>query len=107
MIISAVKKGKKPRPLQGKREGNVLHFPRLPSSELEHPTQKPIELIEYLISKTSVEGELIVDPFAGVGTTLISAKKLNRRFWGCEIDEVFWKIGMEKLCKMEKGGETK
>lgn len=107
MIISAVKKDKKPRPLQGKREGNVLHFPRLPSSEPEHPTQKPLELIEHLIMKTSVEGELIVDPFAGVGTTLIAAKKLNRRFWGCEIDEVYWKIGVEKLCKMEKGGETK
>ena len=102
MIIFAVKKEGKPRPLEGKREWNVLLFPRVPPNILEHPTQKPLELIEHLIVKTSVEGELIVDPFAGVGTTLIAAKKLNRRFWGCEIDEVFWKIGMEKLWRMEK-----
>ena len=101
MIIGAVKKNGKPRPLTGKRERNVLFFPRVSPLQLDHPAQKPPELIEFLIMKTTVEGELIVDPFAGVGTTLIAAKKLNRRFWGCEIDEVFWKIGVEKLCKME------
>jgi DNA modification methylase len=101
MIIGAVKKNGKPRPLTGKRERNVLFFPRVSPLQLDHPAQKPSELIEFLIMKTTVEGELIVDPFAGVGTTLIAAKKLNRRFWGCEIDEVFWKIGVEKLCKME------
>jgi DNA modification methylase len=102
MVIGAVKKNGKPRPLTGKRERNVLFFPRVSPLQLDHPAQKPTELIEFLIMKTTVEGELIVDPFAGVGTTLISAKKLNRRFWGCEIDEVFWRIGVEKLCKMDK-----
>lgn len=51
-----------------------------------HPWQQPQREAEYLISRLSYEGDLVVDPFAGSGTTLAAAKKLNRRYLGCEIN---------------------
>lgn len=72
------------RPLIGKRDTNVVRFPRT-NNDL-HPTQKPVELIEYLISKSSLPGEKVLDPFLGSGTTAVAAVKLGRRYIGIEID---------------------
>lgn len=55
----------------------------------EHPTQKPEKLIERLILASSKEGDVILDPFVGSGTTLVVAKKLNRRYCGIEINEEY------------------
>lgn len=52
-----------------------------------HPTEKPRELLALLVAATTEEGQLVVDPFAGSGSTFEAAHALNRRFWGCEIDE--------------------
>lgn len=49
-----------------------------------HPTVKPITLMEYLIEMASKEGQIILDPFAGSGTTLVAAKRLNRKYIGIE-----------------------
>ena len=51
-----------------------------------YPTQKPIALYERIIMAGSNEGDLVVDPFAGSGTTMIASKRLNRRFAGCDIN---------------------
>jgi len=53
----------------------------------EHPTAKPIDLIKKLIESTTKTGDIVADPFAGHGSTLISAKESNRNLWGCELDE--------------------
>ncbi|MBC7910129.1 MAG: site-specific DNA-methyltransferase [Pyrinomonadaceae bacterium] len=55
----------------------------------EHPTQKPEKLLAKIILASSRKGDLILDPFAGSGTTCVVAKKLKRRFIGIEIDERF------------------
>jgi site-specific DNA-methyltransferase (adenine-specific) len=55
----------------------------------EHPTQKPEKLIAKLILASSREGELIFDPFCGVGTTPVVARKLRRHFVGIERDELY------------------
>ena len=49
-----------------------------------HPTQKPEKLLAKLILASSKEGDLVLDPFAGSGSTLVTAKKLNRQFIGIE-----------------------
>lgn len=54
--------------------------------ENKHPTVKPLKLMSYLITMGSREGDLILDPFAGSGTTLEAAKLLNRRFVGIDKD---------------------
>lgn len=52
-----------------------------------HPATFPEQLAEEQIYSWSNEGDLVFDPFAGSGTTLITAKKMNRRFYGCDISE--------------------
>jgi site-specific DNA-methyltransferase (adenine-specific) len=53
----------------------------------KHPTQKPLALLERIISASSKKGELVLDPFMGSGTTCLAATKLNRMFVGIEIEK--------------------
>lgn len=52
-----------------------------------YPTQKPLALLERLVSMTTNPGDWVVDPFAGSGTTLVAAHRLGRRSWGCDAGE--------------------
>lgn len=52
-----------------------------------YPTQKPIELLERIINISTNEGDLVLDPFCGSGTTLVAAKMLNRRYLGIDISK--------------------
>jgi len=51
-----------------------------------HPTSKPIDLLKKLIESTTLQNDIVVDPFAGHGSTGIAAKELNRNYWLCELD---------------------
>lgn len=62
-----------------------------------HPTVKPIALMEYLIKLVTREGQLVLDPFIGSGTTAIACKKLNRRFIGFEINHDYCNIAEKRL----------
>jgi site-specific DNA-methyltransferase (adenine-specific) len=62
-----------------------------------HPTQKPEELIERIINASSFENDLVVDLFMGSGTTADVAKKLNRKYSGCEMDEEYYKRSIERI----------
>ena len=62
-----------------------------------HPTIKPIEIIDRLIRNSSKEGDLIFDPFMGSGTTGVSALKHNRRFIGCEIDKDYFNGSLQRI----------
>ncbi|MDR2152480.1 MAG: site-specific DNA-methyltransferase [Helicobacteraceae bacterium] len=64
-----------------------------------HPTQKPVKLIEKIIEIHSFEGELILDPFMGSGTTAIAALNASRKFVGFEIDEKFYDILTSRIAR--------
>lgn len=80
--------------------GNAWYFPRvryrMPEYE-EHPSQKPLPLLDRIISASSNPGEIILDPFAGTFTAARSAANLNRRSLSIEIDEGYVKIGLRRL----------
>lgn len=63
----------------------------------DHPTQKPEKLIAKLILASSKPGDLVLDPFMGSGTTAVVAKKLGRRFTGCEINSEYCMWAMKRL----------
>lgn len=63
----------------------------------DHPTQKPEKLVAKLILASSQEGDLVIDPFLGSGTTSVVAKKLGRRFIGMEIDEEYACIAARRI----------
>ena len=69
-----------------RKQSSVLEFDR-PTRSLEHPTMKPVKLFAYLIGNSSVQGDRVLDLFAGSGTTLIACEELGRRAYVMEKDE--------------------
>jgi DNA modification methylase/ParB-like chromosome segregation protein Spo0J len=90
-IIHAVKGS----PILFEREADVLQYDRVNTDR--HPTEKPVDLLARLIEITSVKGQRIADPFGGVGSTCEAAESLERHYWGCEINEDYWRHGCERL----------
>jgi len=80
--------------------GNVWEIPRVRyrMDEYEnHPTQKPIALLDRIIKASSNDGDIVLDPFSGTFTTSYVAKQLNRKSVGIEIQEEYVKIGLRRL----------
>jgi len=73
----------------------------------EHPTQKPLDLMEWCLTKSKTSG-VVLDPFMGSGTTLVAAKQLGRKAIGIEIEEKYCKIAVERLAQgvMDFGGNN-
>ena len=65
--------------------------------KLMHPCQKNEELIEKFILLSSQEGDLVFDPFCGSGTTLAVAKRLKRKYFGCEQKKKWFKIAQKRI----------
>ena len=63
----------------------------------KHPTQKPLALIERCLRASTHEGDVVLDPFAGSGSTGVAAVKLRRRFIGIEINREFAAVGVKRL----------
>lgn len=72
------------------------------SENTPHPTQKPEKLLAKIILASSKEGDIIFDPFAGVGTTGVVAKKLKRNFLMIEIDEKYCCYAIKRLLMAER-----
>ena len=67
-----------------------------------HPTVKPINMIEALIVNSSKEGQIILDPFMGSGTTAVAAMRENRYFIGFEIDKGYYEKSLKRIKEEEK-----
>lgn len=63
----------------------------------EHPCQLPVHLLERLVLMTTDEGDIVLDPFSGTGTTAIAAKRMGRRYIGLELDSSYVEISRKKL----------
>lgn len=83
------------RELNGRRDTNVLNFDRV--SDLKHPTQKPVSINEFLITKSSNKNDIILDPFIGSGTTAIAAINTVRQFIGIEQDAHYCEIARQRI----------
>ena len=68
---------------------------------VNHPCQMPEAVLERIIRVASNPGDLVIDPFAGSGTTLAVAKRLGRRFLGCELSEEYAEGVRERLQRVE------
>lgn len=76
----------------------LLNLPKKSEkTEGKHPTQKPESVLERIILASTKEGDLILDPFNGSGTTGVVAKKLNRKYIGIEIEKDFLNITKARL----------
>lgn len=78
-----------------RRQSTVLKFDR-PTRSAEHPTMKPVPLFDYLMKNSSNPGDLVLDPFAGSGTTLITAEQNGRTAYCVELDPKYVDVIIER-----------
>lgn len=83
-----------------RRHADILQFDRISPAKLRHSHEKPEDLIEFLIRKSSVEGETVLDPFCGSGTTAVCAKRLGRNFITMELDADYARIANERIAEV-------
>jgi site-specific DNA-methyltransferase (adenine-specific) len=82
----------------GKMIFNCMDWPRDDKSEKIHPTQKPVKLLERIIEIFTDEGDVVIDPVAGSGSTLVAAENKKRKAYGFEIKKNFF-VEAEKWIK--------
>ena len=88
---------KKWKDLNGTRDRDVLNYKRIEPSKNIHPTEKPQEILQYLIKKSTKENENILEPFAGGGSTLIASKETNRFATGVEIEKNYYELIQKRI----------
>ena len=85
---------------------DILNVPQKKTKGVDgknlHDTEKPVELMQILIENSSNKGELVLDPFMGIGATAIACIRTGRSFLGAEIDENYYKIATERIKESER-----
>lgn len=99
-IIYAVKGN----PKMNKRHDDVLTGREFMGTE--HPTEKPLDLLRLFIQTHTNEGDIVADPFAGVGSTLVAAYDTGRDMWGCEIDSQWHAVATQQIYNKMMTGEV-
>lgn len=84
---------------------NYLKYDTVPPNRKIHPTQKPDALLRHVISASCVAGEVVLDPFAGGGSTLVAASQVGCRFIGIEREEIFHRATTERIAEELAAGE--
>lgn len=78
---------------------NCLSVPNIvgKGDKNEHPTAKPVLLMQVMVEQSTNKGDIVLDPFAGGGSTLVAAKRAERQYIGFEIDKKYFDIAERKL----------
>lgn len=76
---------------------NILNFSNANQTGKVHPTQKPVALLEYLIKTYTQEGDVVLDPTMGSGSTGVACARLNRKFIGFEKDPKYFEIAKKRI----------
>jgi site-specific DNA-methyltransferase (adenine-specific) len=79
------------------RPQSVISIQRVNAEKLIHPTEKPVSLLRHLVEKVSSEGNVILDPFVGGGSTMIACSQINRQYIGFEIDKGYYETALSRL----------
>jgi site-specific DNA-methyltransferase (adenine-specific) len=77
--------------------GNVLRVKRVSGADAEHLTQKPVDLLEQMLSVISWPGDVVLDPFMGSGSTGVAATQLDRGFVGIEMERRYFDTACERI----------
>lgn len=89
-------------PLAGKRI-QAIHFQNTGKpEECAHPCPKPIAVARWMVSRASLPGECVFDPFMGSGTTGVACVELGRAFVGVEIDPAYFEIACERIDRAQR-----
>jgi len=94
-VIMFITKGR--HLIQGHRWPNVWEFSRIPSKKLRHPAEKPADMIQRMVESSSDEGDLVIDPFCGSGTTGEAAGACGRKFLLGDVDPSMVRKSCDRL----------
>ena len=83
---------------------SVLHFSNRKEKRY-HPTQKPVELLEYLVRTYTDPGDLVLDNCMGSGSTAVAAMRAGRRFVGFETDRKYFDIARRQVAEQRQAAE--
>ncbi|HTT80179.1 MAG TPA: site-specific DNA-methyltransferase, partial [Stellaceae bacterium] len=90
----------------GKNPSDVWIFPNVKNNHIEktiHPCQFPVELVERLVLSLTDEGQSVLDPYLGVGTTVIAAVKNGRIGYGCDTEPKYIDVAWQRLNQFRRG----
>ena len=90
----------------GKNPTDVWEIPIVNNNHPEktdHPCQFPVELVERLVLSMTNVGDIVLDPYMGVGSTLVAAHKHGRTGWGCDTVDQYVEIATDRLQRLERG----
>ena len=93
-------------PDPGTQMSSVWRIPSVSKREKVHgyhPTQKPLRVVRRALLASTLEGDLVFDPFCGSGTTAVAAKELNRFFAGAELEEEFAELAGRRIRATVRG----
>lgn len=79
------------------KSSNIIKVPITAEDHGKHVAQKPLALMELLVSLVTKEGQVVLDPFTGSGTTCVAAHRLNRHYIGMEINEMYCEIAKSRI----------
>lgn len=83
----------------GKRPASVLNVPKVSSSAIQHPNEKPVELAARLIETCTDRGAVVLDPFMGSGTTAVACLRTGRNYLGFELDERYFELAQNRIAE--------
>ena len=83
--------------LNGNRDVDTLYYNRVVGKQQLHQNQKPVDLLEFLISKSSNFGETVLDCFMGSGSTGVACQNTNRDFIGIELEPKYYEIAVNRI----------
>ena len=89
----------------GKKYPTTLIEAYQPPKSKTHPTEKPVELMEYLVRTYTNPGDLVVDPFCGTGSTAVACRNSGRRFLGGDTNEAYVDTALKKLAVLDCASE--
>ena len=90
----------------GKNPGDVWIFPNVKNNHVEktvHPCQFPIELVERLVLSLTHRGDAVLDPYMGVGSSVVAAVKNDRIGFGCDVVQEFVDIAWDRVADLRNG----
>jgi adenine-specific DNA-methyltransferase len=90
----------------GKNPGDVWIFPNVKSNHVEktvHPCQFPVELVERLVLSLTKRNDIVLDPYMGVGSSVVAALKNGRRGYGCDVVQEYVDVAWERVHELRAG----
>ena len=91
---------------KGKNPGDVWMFPNVKSNHVEktvHPCQFPVEMVERLVLSMTNPGDIVLDPYMGVGSSIVAALMHGRKGYGCDVVDAYVEIAKERVAALQAG----